>query len=419
MKFNDFKIIITKRKQKKADKVRSTDKAKTTGGNPHPFQGRLVGESILREAYLVEAARIQHAEDIVFWEGSRGAIRALEALKNLEGESHRDVTLKWDGSPAIIFGRDENGEFILTDKSGFSAVGYDGKSKSADDLEQMFLNRSGGKNREKPSYVEFAGRMKSIFPLYEAAVPADYRGFFKGDLLYTSTPKQVNGNFVFKPNIVEYAVDAKSDLGKRIARSKSGVVIHREVNSAGEETALQNPDIFQGTDVLVVPPVTVERPADAPNEELAQLESVIKQNAAGIDELLNVQELTAKQMKDFPQVLYAYVNSKVDSSLDNLGADFAQWLEVRQQISDKKKAKILEYVKQHANAFAALWQTVSMLMKVKDNIIRQFDSHDQTVKSRIPGHGEGGEGYVLAHPEGDIKLVPREFFTKANRAVER
>jgi len=92
---------------------------------------------------------------------------------------------------------------------------------------------------------------------------------------------------------------------------------------------------------------------------------------------------------------------------------------VRQQISDKKKAKILEYVKQHANAFAALWQTVSMLMKVKDNIIRQFDSHDQTVKSRIPGHGEGGEGYVLAHPEGDIKLVPREFFTKANRAVER
>jgi hypothetical protein len=42
-----------------------------------------------------------------------------------------------------------------------------------------------------------------------------------------------------------------------------------------------------------------------------------------------------------------------------------------------------------------------------------------SVKSNIPGHGEGGEGFVLAHPKGDIKYVGREFFTKANRAVER
>jgi hypothetical protein len=32
---------------------------------------------------------------------------------------------------------------------------------------------------------------------------------------------------------------------------------------------------------------------------------------------------------------------------------------------------------------------------------------------------DGGEGYVLAHPEGDIKLVPRKTFSKYNRAVER
>jgi len=368
---------------------------------------------------LKEAARIQHAEDIVFWEGSRGAMRALEALKNLEGDSHKDVTLKWDGSPAIIFGRDEMGEFVLTDKSGFTAKGYDGRSKSGDELEQMFLNRSGGKNRDNPGYVEFASRMKSIFNLYENAVPKDYRGYFKGDLLYTTKPNIVNGNFMFKPNIVEYAVDAKSDLGKRIAQSTSGVVIHREVDAAGNEGPLKNIDVFQGNDVLVVPPVSVERPADAPNEQIAQLEATIKQNAAGIDELLNTQELKAKQLTDFSTVLYTYTNSKVDTGLKNLGSDFAQWLEQRKQISDRKKAKILEYVKIHATAFQALWNTVSTLMQVKDDIIQQFDAHDQTVKQTIPGYGEGGEGYVLAHPEGDIKLVPREFFTKANRAVER
>ena len=67
-----------------------------------------------------------------------------------------------------------------------------------------------------------------------------------------------------------------------------------------------------------------------------------------------------------------------------------------------------------------MWQTVSTVMKVKDDIIAQFDSHDQTVKQSIPGHSDtGGEGYVLAHPQGDIKLVPRATFTKANRSVER
>jgi hypothetical protein len=375
--------------------------------------------SILTEAILNEAARIQHAEDIIFWEGSAGAMRALEALKNLEGEGHKDVTIKWDGSPAIIFGRDSDGNFVLTDKSGFTAKGYDGRSKNPEELEQMLLNRSGGKNRENPGYVAFAARMKDIFPLYEKAVPQDYRGFFKGDLLYFTTPEKRDGNYVFKPNVVEYAVDMNSELGKKISRSKTGVVIHREVDAEGNEGPLQSTDIFQGNDVLVVPPISVERPADAPNEEIAQLEGVIKQNASGIDELLNAQELKAKQMTDFPQILYTYTNSKVDTGLNNLGADFAQWLEARKQISDRKKGKILEYINLHSSAFNVLWKTVSTLMKVKDDIIRQFDMHDQTVKQNIPGYGEGGEGYVLAHPEGDIKLVPREFFTKANRAVER
>ena len=54
------------------------------------------------KVFLKEGARIDHAEDIVFWEGSRGAIRALESLKSLEQGKHTDVTLKWDGSPAIM-----------------------------------------------------------------------------------------------------------------------------------------------------------------------------------------------------------------------------------------------------------------------------------------------------------------------------
>ena len=79
---------------------------------------------ILKEA----EARIQHAEDVIFWEGSAGAMRVLQSLRNMAKDDHKNVTLKWDGSPALIFGRDEQGEFVFTDKSGFGAKGYDGKS---------------------------------------------------------------------------------------------------------------------------------------------------------------------------------------------------------------------------------------------------------------------------------------------------
>jgi hypothetical protein len=368
--------------------------------------------------FITEAARIQHAEDIVFWEGSAGALRALAALRSLADRGHQDVTIKWDGSPAIIFGRDENGEFILTDKSGFTAKGYDGKSRSGEELEQMFLNRSGGKNRDNPGYVAFAQRMKQIFPLYEAAVPADYRGFFKGDLLYFTTPELQGENYVFKPNVVEYAVDRNSDLGKRIGTSTSGVVIHREILPDGTEQPLKNPDIFQGTDVLVLPPVSVESPADVDMPALDSLAQLINQNARAIDSFLDPVTLKNNQITDLPQLFYAYTNSKVDTGMTNLGADFLKWLESKPKISDKKKQNVQAYISEHSQAYQVLWQTIAAIMKVKDQIIAQFDARSSQVKQSIGGES-GGEGYVLAHPEGDIKLVPREFFSRANRAQER
>lgn len=368
--------------------------------------------------FLKEGARIDHAEDIVFWEGSRGAIRALESLKSLEQGKHTDVTIKWDGSPAIIFGRNEAGEFILTDKSGFGAKGYDGKSKSGDELEQMFLNRSGGRNRENPGYVAFASNMKNIFDLYERATPEDFRGYLKGDLLYYNTPPVKDNNYVFKPNIVEYAVDVESDLGKRIGQSTTGVVVHRLMDETGNEGPVPQGIDFQGNEVLVFPSVTVEKAPQIEDEDINQLKATVSKNAGAIDKLLNNADLVALKISDFAKVLYAYTNSKVDTGLENLGADFFDWL-ARSKLSANKQKNIAAHIQANQAGFDALWQVVSGIMQIKDKVINQFDSHGATVKSNIPGHGDGGEGYVLAHPEGDIKLVPREFFTKANRAVQR
>ena len=57
---------------------------------------RLREFSVPHRRPLSEAARIQHAEDIVFWEGSKGAIRALQSLRNLDQGGHSEVTIKWD-----------------------------------------------------------------------------------------------------------------------------------------------------------------------------------------------------------------------------------------------------------------------------------------------------------------------------------
>lgn len=364
-------------------------------------------------------ARIQHAEDLIFFQGSAGALRAVSALQAMAKDDHKNVTLKWDGAPAVVFGRNEQGEFVFTDKGGFMKKGGVERTTSPDALQAALLGRSGGKLRDDPKRIAFADKMAILFSLYEKTVPTDYRGFFKGDLLYYSTPPVKDKNYIFTPQIVEYAVDVESALGKRIGASTTGIVIHREVDAEGNEGPFGNIDMFNNQKtVLVVPSVTTVAPVEVDNGAIEQLKLIIKKNAAGVDELLNANTLATQQMKALPDLLYAYMNSKVDSGLTGLGSDFATWLENRKQVSDKMKNKVLQYIKQHRAAFTALWNVVTAVMTTKDDIINKFDGQGGEVKQSINGQ-PGGEGYVLAHPEGDIKLVPRATFSAANRAVVR
>ena len=344
----------------------------------------------------------------------------------MEQGGHTNVTVKWDGSPALVFGRNENGEFILTDKSGFVKKGGVERATSADDLANNLLNRSGGANKEDPKRIAFATNMKQIFSQYERATPKDFRGYLMGDLLYYNTPEIIDGKYTFTPNIVTYKVDVNSDLGKRISQSKTGIVVHRLLDEQGNQSPVPQDLQMQGTEVMIFPSVTVSKPAQIDDEDINQLKATVAQHAQAIDTMLNVNTLTQMQMKDLPQIFYTYLNSKVDSGLANIGADFLQWIKTS-KVSAKKQQKIAEYLGQNKNAFDAMWKVVSGIMTIKDKVINQFDSHDADVTAEIGGHGPvsqdahaaGGEGYVLAHPKGDIKLVPRASFTKANRSIQR
>jgi len=186
------------------------------------------------------------------------------------------------------------------------------------------------------------------------------------------------------------------------------------VDSAVPESILNQ---MQSREVLYFPPATVERAPNVNDSDIKEAFGFIQQSGAQIDDMLNTERLTRLKMKDLPNIFYTYLNRKVDTGLQNLGSDFVTWMNTS-KVSPAKQERIQQYISEHQNAFSAMWQLVTMVMNVKDNIINQFDSHNTAIKAHINGQ-DGGEGYVLDHADGAIKLVNRAGFTAANRAVQR
>jgi hypothetical protein len=366
---------------------------------------------IVEDATLFETTgHINHLEDLVMFEGPQGLLKSIDILKHVAtGDGHNQISVKWDGSPAIIFGRDDNGQFVLTDKSGFAAKGYDGKAKSAQELKQVLVNR---KPTMDASRKKFVGNMMDIFDEYEKATPDNFRGYMKGDLMYYNTPPLENGAYVFKPNVVQYEVDPKSEIGRRIGQSKTGVVIHQYIGNqfnSTEEAVKQ----MQGNEVFAIPPVIVRPPGKINIAPLDKMAAFAKQHSNDFANLFNPQNL--KGMADFPNMLYTYINNKVDTGLENLGSDFVEWLNTR-NVSDRKRTNITNYVKQNQKTFNALWKIITGIMKMKDSLIHQFDSQANNVKQTINGQ-PGGEGYVINYNGELVKLVSRHSFSAANRAA--
>ncbi len=363
---------------------------------------------------IMEAGgRIDHAEDLVFWNGSQGALNAIRQLEGL-AKNTNNLTIKWDGSPAVVFGRNPNGEFIFTDKSGFHAQGYDGRATNSADLKGMIKDRAKKNPSKTDSYKAYADKIVPIFNTVAKAIPNKFQGYFNGDMLYFATPDQSNGRYIFKPNVVEYSVDVKSELGKKIGQSKAGVVVHNMMSEQGRIMPIKDLDRYiQGRGLFVIPPTTVNKKVGVDTNALNKIKNVVSQNATLIDALLDKNKLASMKLTDLPKILYAYTNAKVDQGLQNLGSDFSRWL-LTSAVSEPKKQKIIEYVKQNINGFVALWNTVSGIMNAKDNIITQLDTAPGDVQASINGR-PGGDGYVL----GGIKLVRRSGFTQANRAINK
>jgi hypothetical protein len=419
-----FKIISDK--EKYPDDIYNAIREKADFEFPHRDKSEL--ES-LDEAKKIEP-RIQHAEDLIFFEGSEGALRALKALEKMnDPESRPETSLKWDGSPAVIFGRDADGKFIFTDKSGFGVKSYKGKVESEEEMEGMYRSRAQRAAKKmgmtpdevfQKRYSNITPKMQKAFRLAEKSVDSDYRGYFFGEVLYFDRPEIQDDKFTFKPNMVKYKVDVDSEIGKKIADSDVGIVLHLKKDV---ETLENQPLDFEGMtpdpDILFFGKTFIEKPIGVDDVEVSEVINSVQQNSTAIDEFFNAEKLRKLALSNLPSLFYTYLNSKVDTGLEDLGSDFIEWMDSKPKISNQKKKNVANYISENKKTYDTIWDIVSRTMKVKDDIITNIDTEGGLPFSQSLGDEEVGEGYVLSDEGNLIKLVDRSKFTKANRAVVR
>ena len=351
-----------------------------------------------------KAKGIEHLEDYVFRNGLPGVTTALQIVQAAAESPAKTTTVKWDGKPAVIFGRKpETGEFVLTDGSGFEAKGYDGLATSPRMMADIQRTRSGARDELIQLYA-------TLWPKLEAALPANFRGYVKGDLLYMNTPPVEAGNYVFKPNTVQYRIPAKTSLGQRIGASDTGIAMHSMYADAGDaRQPLSGVRFNDVPGLLLIEPIGGKE--IVPNAGLIKQIKSVANSADGraIATLFNPAELRAQQITDLAKLCVDYINYRIkqpDPSFDNLLGGFGDWLQTK--VTPKKFNNIVEYLNSpssNAGALSAAFTLFMLLHDLKIDILRQLDLKD-------PGH----EGWVMATPAGYAKAVNRFDFTARNAA---
>ena len=181
--------------------------------------------------FLVEASgknlHMEHLEDEVLnggVNGTRGAIDFLRSLRNMLAGHNKEavnVTVKWDGAPAICAGIHPNGKFFVDYKSMRRPC------FTQADVDEHF---SGGPLQSKMSaLLEHLPKLK---------IPGN---IFQGDVLWTDNKekkiKTIDGEkyITFAPNTITYAVPLNTELSNTIIKAQVGIVFHTTYRTAGQE----------------------------------------------------------------------------------------------------------------------------------------------------------------------------------------
>jgi len=169
-----------------------------------------------------------HIEDKVLYggvQGTREAINALRSLRDmLQGKHKGDISVKWDGAPAIFAGTDpSDGKFFVAKKGIFNKNPKVYKTKADVDADT-----SGDLNVKMNAALELLPSL-------------GIKGVIQGDFLFGPgdiANKNIGGESytTFHPNTIVYALPSKSAGAKEVKAATIGVVWHTTYNGKSFDT---------------------------------------------------------------------------------------------------------------------------------------------------------------------------------------
>lgn len=388
-------------------------------------------------------AHMEHLEDMIFNDGVNGARLAINSLRSLRdmlaGASEKavNVTVKWDGAPAIFAGVDpSDGKFFVAKKGVFNVNPQ--LFKTEDDI-----NRS------------LSGDLVNKFKiaLREFSKLGITKGMYQGDLMFTDSDIKVStisGSkyYTFQPNTIVYAVPVNSALGRQIKRSKIGVVWHTTYTGS----KLQRMRASFGKDIVkkMKPSRTVWMD-DATYRDVSGNATFTKEETAEVTELLskagNVFRTisgealnTIRDDEELKQKIKTYNNTFVRAGkpfpkpkehvkgLYNYITDWYQKeidkkkTEATKQAWTAKRNVVLKKVFQNTSELIMIFVLMNLMVEAKQMVINKLNraaSLGTFLKTRKGFVTTNQEGFVSIDKVGNaVKIVDRMEFSRANFSPE-
>ena len=170
---------------------------------------------------VVKNLHMEHIEDEVFnngVDGARESITFMQSIRDMlsgNAQSKLDLTVKFDGAPAIFVGTDpSDGKFFVGTKGVFNK-----NPKLIKQLSDIAL-------------YEYKGQLASKMAIaFTELQKLDIENVLQGDMMFTQNDLEstnVDGiqYITFQPNTIVYAVPARSALAQKILKAKIGIVFH-------------------------------------------------------------------------------------------------------------------------------------------------------------------------------------------------
>jgi len=397
------------------------------------------------KTYLTEASKsgknvhMMHAEDSVIYggvDGVRQVIVALRSIRNMLAgnvSSSNDVSVKYDGSPAVFCGQDpSDGKFFVAKKGIFNK---DPKVyKTPDDVK---ADTSGDLQK------------KLLIALQELP-KLGIKGVVQGDIMFTKGDLKratIDGErfITFHPNTIVYAVPLDSDAAKEISRANIGVAWHTRYTGSSFETMKAS----YGVDVSKFNRVSTVWSQDAMLRDLSGKATMTKTDTEEVTSALSeagkifrqIASSTLKEIEnnaEFAQLIETYNNSFVrkgaeigDTSAHVRG--LISWIHNRfakeedSRSTDAGKSKVREkrdqilafFSPKNTENLKLVFDLQKALVVAKKLIINQLAktrSIDTFLLTKDGFKTTGDEGYVaIDHLRGGaVKIVDRMQFSFAN-----